>query len=95
MARIADTMRARGWRFESVTKATTHYVGSSSPADLRDNMSVRNAYHRRPGPASIGLPVAAFPLSSSQIDVDLLGWSHDERRAGRRTPFHLLEANPL
>ena len=36
-------------------------------------MSVRNAYYRRPGPASTGLPVAAFPLSSSQIAVDVLG----------------------
>src|SRR5262249_37049366 len=26
MAAIAETMRAQGWRFESVTKATTHYV---------------------------------------------------------------------
>jgi hypothetical protein len=73
MAAIADTMRARGWHFESVTKATTHYVGSSAAADLHDNMSVRNAYYRRPGPASTGLPVAAFPLSSSQIAVDVLG----------------------
>jgi hypothetical protein len=66
-------MRARGWRFESATKATTHYVGSSSAEDLHDNMSVRNANYRRPGPASTGLPVAAFPLSSSQIAVDVLG----------------------
>jgi enamine deaminase RidA (YjgF/YER057c/UK114 family) len=73
MAGIADTLRARGWSFESVCKATTHYVASSSPADLHDNMSVRNAYYRRPGPASTGLPVAAFPLSSSQIAVDVLG----------------------
>jgi len=73
MAGIADTMRARGWRFESVTKATTHYVGSSAAQDLHDNMSVRNAYYRRPGPASTGLPVPAFPLSKSQIAVDVLG----------------------
>jgi hypothetical protein len=73
MAAIAETMRARGWRFESVTKATTHYVGSSAAQDLHDNMSVRNAYYRRPGPASTGLPVAAFPFSPSRIAVDVLG----------------------
>jgi enamine deaminase RidA (YjgF/YER057c/UK114 family) len=73
MAAVADTMRARGWRFEAVTKATTHYVGSSAAEDLHDNMAVRNAYYRRPGPASTGLPVAAFPLSASRIAVDVLG----------------------
>jgi hypothetical protein len=73
MAAIAETMRAQGWRFDAVTKATTHYVGSSAAEDLHDNMAVRNAYYRRPGPASTGLPVAAFPLSSSKIAVDVLG----------------------
>ena len=73
MAGIADTMRGQGWRFGSVVKATTHYVGGSSAEDLHDNMAVRNAYYRRPGPASTGLPIAAFPLSASKIAVDLLG----------------------
>jgi enamine deaminase RidA (YjgF/YER057c/UK114 family) len=73
MAAIAETMRPQGWRFDSVTKATTHYVGSSRDEDLHDNMAVRNAYYRRPGPASTGLPVAAFPFSQSRIAVDVLG----------------------
>jgi hypothetical protein len=73
MAGIADILRARGWRFDALSKAPTHYVGSSSPANLHDNMSVRNACYPRPGPASTGLPVAAFPFSSSRIGVDVLG----------------------
>jgi hypothetical protein len=73
MAAIASTMSTRGWGFDAVCKATTHYVGSSAAEDLHENMKVRNAYYRRPGPASTGLPVAAFPLSSSKIAVDLLG----------------------
>ncbi len=73
MAAIADTMRERGWRFEAIAKATTHYVGSSSAEDLHENMAVRNTYYSRPGPASTGLPVAAFPFSASKIAVDVLG----------------------
>jgi enamine deaminase RidA (YjgF/YER057c/UK114 family) len=73
MAAVEETMRVRGWRFEDVCKATTHYVGSSAAEDLHDNMAVRNAYYRRPGPASTGVPVAAFPFSSSKIAVDVLG----------------------
>jgi hypothetical protein len=73
MAAISGAMERHGWRFESVVKATTHYVGSSSAQDLHDNMAVRNAYYRRPGPASTGLPIAAFPFSESQIAVDVLG----------------------
>ena len=73
MAAIDETMRARGWRFDDVCKATTHYVGSSAAEDLHDNMTVRNGYYRRPGPASTGVPVAGFPFSSSKISVDVLG----------------------
>jgi len=47
-------------------------VGSSAAEDLHDDMAARNAYYRRPGPASTGLPVAAFPLSKSKIAVDVL-----------------------
>jgi hypothetical protein len=73
MAAIAATMVAQGWRFDAVCKATTHYVGGSAAEELHDNMAVRNAYYRRPGPASTGLPVASFPFSPSKIAVDLLG----------------------
>ncbi|HYC12851.1 MAG TPA: hypothetical protein VEC75_01300 [Stellaceae bacterium] len=73
MAAIASEIDRLGRRFESVTKATTHYVGSSSAEDLHDNMAVRNAYYRRPGPASTGLPVAGFPFSRGRIAVDVLG----------------------
>ena len=73
MASIAETMSAQGWSFDAVCKATTHYVGSSTADDLHDNMKVRNAYYRSPGPASTGLPVSAFPFSSSKIAVDVLG----------------------
>ena len=73
MASVAETIRAHGWSFDAVCKATTHYVGSSAAQDLHDNMKVRNTYYNRPGPASTGLPVAAFPFSSSKIAVDLLG----------------------
>jgi enamine deaminase RidA (YjgF/YER057c/UK114 family) len=73
MASIEQAMRERGWRFDAVCKATTHYVGSGAAEDLHDNMEVRNAYYRRPGPASTGVPVTAFPFSSSKIAVDVLG----------------------
>jgi hypothetical protein len=73
MASIEETMSAKGWRFDAVCKATTHYVGSSAAEDLHDNKEVRNVYYSRPSPASTGLPVAAFPFSSSKIAVDLVG----------------------
>lgn len=73
MAALERVMRDRGWQFSAVCKATTHYVGSSAASDLHENMSVRNAYYLRPGPASTGVPVAPFPFSSSKIAVDVLG----------------------
>jgi hypothetical protein len=66
-------MGEQGLRFDAIAKATTHYIGSSDAHDLHANMSVRNGYYRRPGPASTGLPVASFPFSSSKIAVDLIG----------------------
>jgi enamine deaminase RidA (YjgF/YER057c/UK114 family) len=73
MASVTEAMRAQGWTFDAICKATTHYVGSSAAGDLHDNMTIRNAHYRRPGPASTGLPVAAFPFSPTKIAVDMLG----------------------
>jgi hypothetical protein len=73
MAAIEQLMCNRGWRFSAICKATTHYVGSNATSDLHENMLVRNACYRRPGPASTGLPVVAFPFASSKVAVDVLG----------------------
>jgi len=70
MPAIADILRARGRRFDAVTKAITHYVGSSSPADFHDNMSVRNAYYPRPGPP----PRRASPWRRSLYRRARLRW---------------------
>lgn len=56
--------------FADVAKSTTHYRGGSTPAELHDNMAIRNRRYRRPGPASTGLPVAALAAPGA-ITVDL------------------------
>ncbi len=73
MRAIDRSLAGAGLRFADVCKATTHYAGGSTEAELHDNMSVRNGYYAAPGPSSTGLPVAAFPLSRSLITIDLLG----------------------
>ncbi len=57
--------------FADVVKSTTHYAGGSSPEELHDNMRVRNAYYKKPGPASTGLPVFGFADPASKIIVDV------------------------
>ncbi|WP_137388619.1 RidA family protein [Rhodoligotrophos defluvii] len=59
--------------FGAVCKATTLYVGTASADDLHDNMKVRNRYYSKPGPSSTGLPVVAFPLSTSAVTISVLG----------------------
>ena len=53
-------------------KSTTHYAGDASAAALHDNMSVRNAYYRKPGPASTGVPVFGFAAPACKVAVDVL-----------------------
>ncbi len=55
-----------------VIKANTFYEGSASARALHENMSARNAYYRVPGPASTGLPVAAFPYMGKRTSIELI-----------------------
>jgi enamine deaminase RidA (YjgF/YER057c/UK114 family) len=73
MRAIDRSLADAGLGFADVCKATTHYAGGSTEAELHDNMSVRNGYYAAPGPSSTGLPVIGFPLSRSLIAIDLLG----------------------
>ncbi len=73
MGAVRRALRAEGLGFDNVSKATTLYAGGSKPAELHDNMSVRNSHYEQPGPASTGLPVLRFPFSSSLITVDVIG----------------------
>ncbi|MDT4821602.1 TIGR00004: reactive intermediate/imine deaminase [compost metagenome] len=73
MIDLNNAMLAHGLSFDQVCKVTTHYVGDNTPADLHDNMIVRNAYYSQPGPASTGLPVDALLAPESLVTIDILG----------------------
>ena len=72
MHAIEQELHKRNLDFRSVVKATTHYVGGSEAHELHDNMTVRNGYYQKPGPASTGLPVFGFADASSRIAVDVI-----------------------
>lgn len=62
-----------GVSFRDVRKATTYYVAGSSADELHDNMSVRNRYYTKPGPASTGLPVEGLGVSGAKVSISLFG----------------------
>ncbi len=76
-ARIMKAVEAMfvdtGLSFRDVRKATTCYIASSSADDLHANMSVRNRYYLKPGPASTGLPVEGLLLPGAKVSVSLFG----------------------
>ncbi len=73
MAAIERALSQNGLTFDHVRKSTTHYVAGSSEEELHENMAVRNHHYSRPGPASTGLPIAAFPLADCSIVVSIIG----------------------
>lgn len=73
MKAVHQSLQAAGLSFKNVRKATTYYVAGSSAEDLHDNMSVRNSYYTRPGPASTGLPVSGFSGSEAKISISIFG----------------------
>ena len=62
-----------GVSFRDVRKATTYYVAGSSADELHDNMSVRNRYYTKPGPASTGLPVEGLGVLGAKVSISLFG----------------------
>jgi enamine deaminase RidA (YjgF/YER057c/UK114 family) len=75
MHAIEWTLKEHDLSFQNIRKSTTHYIAGSSAEELHNNMSVRNAYYSKPGPASTGLPVLSFPLAPSRISVRIFGKS--------------------
>jgi hypothetical protein len=70
---IADALRAEGLTFASVSKSTTCYAGKPTAHELHENMQVRNARYRKPGPASTGIPVARFANPAARVSIALHG----------------------
>ena len=72
MTSLAEALCTIGMDFEAVVKSTSHYVGGNSDEELFENMTIRNSYYNKPGPASTGLPVSALADDNSRIAVDFL-----------------------
>lgn len=68
-----------GVSFRDVRKATTYYVAGSSADELHDNMSIRNRYYVKPGPASTGLPVKGLAVPGARISISMLGVTPHDR----------------
>ncbi|KAF1036142.1 MAG: hypothetical protein GAK33_04145 [Burkholderia lata] len=73
MIAINNALVSHGLSFDEVCKATTYYTGSCAEDDLHDNMSIRNSYYSKPGPASTGIPVSTFLSAESRISIDITG----------------------
>lgn len=73
MEAVETVFAETGLSFRDVRKATTHYVAGNSAEALHDNMSIRNRYYPRPGPASTGLPVEGLIAPGAQISISLFG----------------------
>lgn len=73
MRRVEAVFAQAGLSFRDVRKSTTYYIAGSSADELHDNMSVRNGYYAKPGPASTGLPVEGLSARGAQISISLFG----------------------
>lgn len=73
MGGIEAALAEAGLSFQDVRKATTYYIAGSSANELHDNMSVRNSYYAKPGPASTGLPVEGLSVPGAQVSISLFG----------------------
>ena len=69
---LSHRLAAHGFRFADVVKQQTYYLGAASEKDLYANMTIRNAYYARPGPASTGLAVHGFLDPNCRITVEVL-----------------------
>jgi len=76
MRAIAIELDRLGLSFADVVKQTSHYVGGTAD-ELHDNMSIRNGYYKKPGPASTGIPVYGIAAPGIRNVIDLTirrGW---------------------
>lgn len=72
MEAFAGELASQGLGFADVVKQQTHYIGGANAEDLYANMTIRNSYYHRPGPASTGLAVAGIAGAPSCITIEIL-----------------------
>lgn len=73
MQAVEAVFARAGLGFKDVRKSITYYIAGNTADELHDNMSIRNGYYTKPGPASTGLPVEGLTTSQAQISVSLIG----------------------
>jgi len=61
-----------GATMNDVVKVTTFYQGNASASDLHQNLLIRSAAFKKPGPATSGIPVPHLVYESMVIEIDVI-----------------------
>ncbi len=72
MRNIESVLAELGATLDDVVKVTTFYQGSASAEALHENLLIRSASYRQPGPATSGIPVTHLVYESMVIEIEVI-----------------------
>ena len=77
---IAKVLAGFGAGLDDVVKVTSFYEGGASAGRLHDNLAIRSAAFRDPGPATTGIPMPYLAYDGMVIEIEVMAMQ--EREAG-------------
>jgi len=72
MENIRKVIEPLGANVADIIKVNAFYAGTDDPETLHDNMTVRNGYFRKPGPASTGIPLGALAYEGMVTEFEII-----------------------
>jgi len=72
MANIARVLAEFGADLNDVVKVNAFYEGTGTADNLHDNLSIRSASFREPGPVTTGVPLPTLAYPKMMIEIDTI-----------------------
>lgn len=72
MANIGKVLASFGAGLDDVVKVTSFYEGGASAATLHENLAIRSASFREPGPATTGIPMPYLAYDGMVIEIEAI-----------------------
>jgi enamine deaminase RidA (YjgF/YER057c/UK114 family) len=72
MANIGKVLAGFGGGLDDVVKVTSFYEGGASAETLHENLAIRSASFRDPGPATTGIPMPWLAYEGMVIEIEVI-----------------------
>ena len=79
MDNIGRVLSALDADYKDIVKVNAYFEGRRSTEVFHENLSIRNRYFTRPGPASTGTPFNRLGVDNMVVEIEAIGVRQESR----------------